>query len=103
MESGKLREDPRYAQANKEALLAIGLFVLNVIWWFAFAYGLGSGSPTEYSYIMGFPAWFFWSVIGGYVVFSFLTWVMVKFFYKDMPLDAATDYDWKPKGEGNES
>ena len=65
MENEKLREDPRYAQANKEALIAIGLFVLNIIWWFAFAYGLGSGSPKEYTYIMGFPAWFFWSVIGG--------------------------------------
>ena len=100
MENEKLREDPRYAQANKEALIAIGLFVLNIIWWFAFAYGLGSGSPKEYTYIMGFPAWFFWSVIGGYVVFSILTWVMVRFFYKDMPLDGETDYNWKPTDEG---
>lgn len=93
----KFRDDPRYAQANKEALLAIALFFLNIIWWFAFAYGLGSGPPKEYNWVMGFPAWFFWSVIGGYVVFSFLTWVMVRFFYKDMPLDAATDYDWTPE------
>ena len=100
MENDKLREDPRYAQANKEALLAMGLFALNIIWWFAFAYGLGSGSPKEYSYIMGFPAWFFWSVIAGYVVFSILTWVMVTFFYKDMPLDGATDYNWKPTDGG---
>lgn len=100
MSSSIFKEDPRYKQANKEALMAIGLFVLNIIWWFVFAYGLGTGSPQEYSYVLGFPAWFFWSVIGGYVVFSFLTWIMVKYFYKDMPLDAATDYDWKAKNRG---
>jgi len=96
MQEDCFRDDPRYKQANKEALLAIGLFFLNVIWWFVFAYGLGSGPPSEYSYVMGFPAWFFWSCIGGFVVFSVLTWVMVTYFYVDMPLGAETDYDWKP-------
>ncbi|MGI6096792.1 MAG: YhdT family protein [Dethiobacteria bacterium] len=81
------QEDPRYRQANKEALIGIAIFILNIIWWYVFAYGLGSGPPEDYSYICGFPAWFFWSVIVNYVIFSFLIWGAVSFFFKDMPLE----------------
>lgn len=88
-------EDPRYKQCNKEALLCLGLGIANLIWWFIFGYGLGSGDPANYSYIMGFPTWFFMSCILGSIVFTVLPIVMVKKFFKDMPLDDLDNYEGK--------
>lgn len=88
MKDPEFTEDPRYRIAAKEAWMAIFLFLLNFGWWFAFAYGLGAQPPQEYSYILGFPAWFFWSVIVGTIVFCVLAYIMVRFFYTDMPLGA---------------
>jgi len=82
-----LKVDPRYAQATRESLIGLGLFVLNFLWWFVFAYALGSGSPDKYTYVFGFPSWFFWSCIMGFIVFSAASiWVVLKYF-KDIPLD----------------
>ncbi len=83
-------EDPRYKQCNKEALMGMGLGILNLIWWFAFGYGMGSKSPEEYSYIMGFPTWFFMSCVVGGVLFTVLAIIMVSKFFKDMPLERMT-------------
>lgn len=79
--------DPRYKQAAREAWIGIIVFFLNIAWWFAFAYGLGMRPPEEYSYVLGFPAWFFWSVIGSFVIFSIVIYLVVTLLYKDMPLD----------------
>ncbi|MDW7650654.1 MAG: YhdT family protein [Bacillota bacterium] len=79
-------EDPRYRQCNREALLGLGLGLANFIWWFVWGYGLGSGPPEEYIYVMGFPLWFFMSCIVGAVLFSVLAIVMVRKYFVDMPL-----------------
>lgn len=83
-------EDPRYEQCNKEALYGVGLGLLNLIWWYAFGYGLGNKPVDEYKYIFGLPAWFFMSCILGSVVFIILTFVMVNTKLEDMPLDRFT-------------
>lgn len=82
------REDPRYSQTRNEALIVLILLVANILWWFLFAYGLGSKPPQEYTYVMGFPAWFFWSCIASFVFFSILVAVLVPLFFKDIPLDS---------------
>ncbi|MEW6624842.1 MAG: YhdT family protein [Bacillota bacterium] len=79
-------EDPRYRQCNKEALLGLGLGVLNLIWWFAWGYGLGSKPIENYSYVFGLPMWFFMSCIVGAVLFTSLAVLMVLKYFKDMPL-----------------
>lgn len=86
----RIVEDPRFKQCNKEALMGLGLGVVNLIWWFGFGYGLGSKDVSEYTYILGFPSWFFMSCIVGGVVFSILTVIMINKFFKDMPLDGLT-------------
>ena len=92
-------EDPRYRQCNREAVLGLGLGLLNLIWWFAWGYGLGLRSPEEYTYILGFPAWFFMSCIAGAVLFSVLAVVMVSKFYKEMPLGKLTGEEIRKMGE----
>ena len=66
------KQDWRYAQANREALLTLGAYGLYFVWWYACAYGLGHGDPEGYDYIFGLPAWFFLSCIAGYPLLSAL-------------------------------
>lgn len=79
----------RYRQANKEAMWAFMLALAFFAWWYGFAYGLSpefnaTELPTLY---FGLPAWFLLSCVVGPVLFTALCAVMVKFLYKDMPLD----------------
>ncbi|MCL1890264.1 MAG: YhdT family protein [Desulfovibrionaceae bacterium] len=74
-----------FSQANREALLTLGLYAIYFLWWYIFAYGLGDGDPADYTYILGFPAWFFMSCIAGYPVITFLVWIAVRFLFKDIP------------------
>lgn len=73
--------------ANKEALFGVGLVIINFVWWFLFAYGLGSKDPSTYTYIMGLPAWFFYSCVVGFIVMMILVIFVVKWFFVEIPLD----------------
>lgn len=86
MKRERYDENKIYKQANKEALISIGLTILYFLWWYGFAYGYGGKTVDNYTYIMGFPAWFFYSCILGFIIFSFLTWVVVDKFFEDVPL-----------------
>lgn len=96
----EISEDPRYIQCKKEALMGIILGLLNLIWWFAWGYGLGSKPTSEYSYILGFPAWFFMSCIVGGILFSILTIIMINKFFKDMPLGPFTEEELEAYRKG---
>ncbi|MDF2839985.1 MAG: sodium:pantothenate symporter [Clostridia bacterium] len=85
------KEDPRYKQCNKEALYGVILGIANMIWWYVLGYGLGSKPVEEYTYILGFPSWFFYSCILGAVVFIALTFIVVDKGFKNMPLDRMTE------------
>lgn len=80
--------DPRFKQANKEALLALGAYALYFIWWYVCAYGMGSVPPDEYEYVMGLPEWFFYSCVVGYPLITVILWGVIRFRFKHMPLDA---------------
>ncbi|MDN4071650.1 YhdT family protein [Fictibacillus terranigra] len=85
--------DPRFKISNREALMGIGLAVLNFIWWYAFSYGLGGKPVKEYHYIWGLPAWFFYSCVAGFIVFSILVYIMVKFFFTEVPFEDVPDLE----------
>ncbi len=91
-----MKKKERFGQAHKEALISLGLYGVFFAWWYGAAYGLGSGDPSSYTYIWGMPSWFFYSCIVGYVVISFLVWAVVRFFFKEIPLDGPS------KEEGSE-
>lgn len=103
-ETKEFMEDPRYKQCNKEAFYGIVLGIINMIWWYGFGYGLGSKPVEEYTYVLGFPAWFFYSCILSVVVFVAATYFMVdKLFEEDMPLEPMTkeealEYERQHKG-----
>lgn len=87
MRNKNSKQEWRFAVAHREALIGCGLAVINFLWWFGFAYGLGSKPPEEYSYILGFPAWIFFSLIFGTILMFVLVYLVVKFLLTDMPLD----------------
>ena len=76
-----------FRQADREALITLGLYAFFFVWWTVFAFGLGSGDPDEYSYVFGLPAWFFYSCVLGYPVMSFILWIVARRFFAYIPLD----------------
>ena len=80
-------KDQRFKIAHREALIGIGLVLVNFAIWFGFAYGLGSGDPANYSYVLGFPAWFFYSCIAGTAFMILLIWIVMKLFFKEVPFE----------------
>lgn len=75
---------------KKETLIVLGLYLLFFVWWYASAYGFGD-DPAEYNYILGFPEWFFYSCIVGYIGISVLLWICVSFFFTEVDLNEGED------------
>ncbi|MEG1642059.1 MAG: YhdT family protein [Synergistaceae bacterium] len=71
---------------NKEVFIVLALYGLFFLWWYLSAYSFGE-DPSKYKFICGFPEWFFYSCIVGYLVISFILWGVVHFFFKDISLD----------------
>ncbi len=88
------KKDPRFKTAHKEALTGVIIVLINFLWWFGFAYGLGSRSPEGYSYILGLPDWFFYSCVLGFIVITTLVIFVVKKFFKEIPFE-----DGQERGE----
>jgi len=82
-----------FKQADREALITLGLYVFFFVWWTVFAFGLGGGDPEEYSYVFGLPAWFFYSCVLGYPVMTLILWIEVRRFFADIPLDEEQEQD----------
>ncbi|MDS9472244.1 YhdT family protein [Sporosarcina pasteurii] len=79
--------DPRFKIAHREARLGVGLAIFNFIWWFGFAYGLGSRPVEDYTYIFGLPDWFFYSCVVGFLLMSALVIVVTKYFLTEVSFD----------------
>lgn len=80
-------KDQRFRIANREALIGVGLVIINFAIWFGFAYGLGSTDPENYTYVLGFPAWFFYSTMAGTIFMIALIIFVLKRYFKDVPFD----------------
>lgn len=71
---------------RRETVVIVVLYILFFAWWYLTAYGFGY-DPSEYEYILGFPEWFFYSCIVGYIGASLVLWAVVRFVFKDFSLD----------------
>ena len=78
-------------QLNKEAVLTVGLYVFYFVWWYFFAYYFGEQEVSSYRYILGLPEWFFYSCVLGLIVINIAVCVVVKCFFRDIPLDSCCD------------
>ncbi|VVS95461.1 protein of unknown function duf997 [Desulfoluna spongiiphila] len=86
-EQMKHQTDRRFIQANKEAAIAVALSLAYFIWWYATAYGFGDRPVSEYAYVLGLPAWFFYSCVVGFLLFALLAALMVRFLFKEVSLE----------------
>ncbi|WP_428909540.1 YhdT family protein [Niallia sp. Krafla_26] len=86
-------KDKRFKIANREAIIGVVLVLINFVWWFAFAYGLGSDDPKDYKYILGIPEWFFYSCVVGFILMTILVSIVVKFLFKEVPFDEEENED----------
>lgn len=76
----------RAKSTNRETVIILCLYLLFFLWWYLSAYSFGNDS-TKYKYILGFPEWFFYSCIVGYIAITVILWIVVKYFFKDIPLE----------------
>lgn len=87
-----LTEKEYIKTTNRETWIVTGLYLLFFAWWYITAYCFGD-DPSQYRYILGFPEWFFYSCIVGYIGISLLLWVVVKRFFTDLPFDKEENGD----------
>ncbi|MBG3081715.1 YhdT family protein [Proteus mirabilis] len=73
--------DKRFVQAHKEALWALILTFIYLLGWLITAY-----LPDNTLGITGLPVWFELSCLFLPVLFFLLCYLMVRYFFKDMPL-----------------
>ncbi|OAT83868.1 sodium:pantothenate symporter [Bacillus sp. MKU004] len=81
------KEDKRFHIAHREAIIGVVLAVINFLWWYGFAFGLGGGPVSEYDWILGMPAWFFYSCIAGFLLMVILVIFVVRYMLTDIPFD----------------
>lgn len=96
----RVLQDPRFRQAHREAVLSVLLAVVYFLWWYLTAYGFGSGPVEEYTFIAGFPTWFFFSCVAAVPVFALAGWAMVRFLFREVPLDGRLDADTSREDSG---
>lgn len=81
-----MKNSAKFKAVKKETLIVLGLYILFFAWWYCTAYGFGD-DPSEYRYVFGFPEWFLYSCIVGYVAISSLLWICVRLFFTETDLD----------------
>ncbi len=77
----------RNIQINKEAKFTVLLYILFFVWWFVTGYGFSKGDPSQFTYVMGLPMWFFLSCVVGWLLATAGVIFLVKKVFKDVPFD----------------
>lgn len=92
-ESEDFEHDPRYRVSLRETWICIAYWAAFTGIAIAIAWGLGSGvDGAEQDFVMGFPAWFFYSGIAFVGVASFIApYLMVRFLFRDISLEPEDD------------
>lgn len=71
-----IKEDPRFVQARKESKRILYFVIFEFIWVYIFGYIGTKTDPNEYSYILGFPSWFFWAFAGAGIIFPIIAIIL---------------------------
>lgn len=83
------KEDERFKQCNKELVYTLIFFVINVALVGGLCFLLAYNKPSdELTIVGGFPAWYFYGGVISTIILCVLTFIMVKYLFKDMSLDA---------------
>lgn len=85
-EFSEIEEDPRFVVANKEFKIAYLVWALFTVTTIGIAYYFGKGDPTQYTYVMGLPKWFFLTLVNVVFFIGVISFI-VKRIFKDMDLN----------------
>lgn len=85
-----IEPDPRFKIAGKESVIIVVYWVLYAAWTYLFAYLGTLTPPEEYSFILGFPSWYFWACLGAGFVFPIIG-IFIATRIDDCPLSPWTD------------
>lgn len=95
LEEFGIKEDPRFKRIFREMLMTFGLCITYTIVTLAVAWSIGMSKPPEaYSYILGFPTWFFLAIIVSPLVFFGIVIYLVTHVFKEVDLDP-----WLPENK----
>lgn len=85
-----------HQQAHREAIWAVLLALGYFVWWYISAYEFSpvDTAPMPVLY-WGMPLWFLLACVIGPIMFTVLCALMVKFLYRDIPLDDNSDTDYE--------
>lgn len=84
--------DQRYAIANREALWGVGYWLLFTIVVSGIAWLLGGNRDAgDVGFVLGFPAWFFWSCLVATTLLSLLPIWIVRRHFTEVSLTADGD------------
>ena len=89
----KLSEKAKNRQINKEAIISIVLYILYFIWWYVTGFGLGSGDPSTYKYVMGLPLWFVLNSFVGPIIFIVAVIFTVKYLFVNIDLEDSQSHN----------
>jgi len=89
-----VKEDKRFKQCNKEVVYTIVFFIFNILLVFGLTFPFGYNvEASEIKLVAGFPKWYFYGVVISTGLLCISTYLMVKFLFKDMSLDAYVEED----------
>lgn len=85
--------DPRYRISLREMWISVAYWVCFTTISMTLAWTLGNREDgAEQPFVLGFPAWFFWSALGFVFIASFIVpYFMVRFGFKNMSLEPKAD------------
>ena len=81
-----IEPDPRFKIAGKESALIVIYWVLYSVWAYLFAYLGTLTPPEEYTFILGFPTWYFWACLGAGFIFPVIG-IAIAMHLQDCRLD----------------
>lgn len=103
---GHPNEDPLLASARREAVIAMAVWFVAMVYSVTVCYWFGYGRElADLTYVLGFPDWVFWGIVvpwSACVVFS--TW-FAMFYMRDeelgpeQPSDDELEADWQNERE----
>ncbi len=88
-------EDERFVVCRREAIVSIIMYFVLAGSMLVAMYVVGAGDPTQYSYILGMPTWYFavgLCAIGAIVILN----ILLSKYYRHMSLDPEGELE--PRG-----
>lgn len=90
-------EDPRYRTSQRELVITAIFFAVYIVVMVGVAWLIGGNdSISDITYVLGFPAWFFWSALFFGSVFCVVPYFVVKHLFTDVSLEADGDTEQSP-------